>query len=117
MYVKLNLPILPPFPLGNHTFVFYICDTVFCKEVYLYHFFYTPHINDIICHLSFSFCLFSLSMTVSRSIHIAANGIFHSFLWLSIIPLSNILLYIWAISSLSIQMLLDICIASISWQL
>ena len=38
-----------------------------------YTIFYTSHINDIIWHLSFSFCLSSLSMTVSRSINVSAN--------------------------------------------
>ena len=35
--------------------------------------------------ISYDICLWliSLSMTISRSIHIAENAIFHSFLWLS----------------------------------
>ena len=38
------------------------------------------HISDIIRYFSFSICLTSLSMTISRSIHIAANGIISLFL-------------------------------------
>ena len=43
------------------------------------------------------FCLTSLNRTISKSIHIAANGIIPSFLWLSNIPL-----YICTTSSLFI---------------
>ena len=35
----------------------------------------------------FLLCLTSLSMTVSRSIHVATNGIICSFLWLNHLPL------------------------------
>ena len=55
-------------------------------------------------------CLTSLSMIVSRSIHVAANGIISFFLWLSNIPL-----YICTTSSLSIPLLMDIQVASMSW--
>ena len=37
--------------------------------------FYIPHISDIIWHLSFFSWLTSLSMMISRSIHVAENGI------------------------------------------
>jgi len=40
----------------------------------MYHFVLIPHVSDIIWYLSFSVCLTSLSMTISRSIHPAANG-------------------------------------------
>ena len=30
VYVDPNLPIYPLFPLGNHKFVFYICDYIIC---------------------------------------------------------------------------------------
>ena len=38
----------PPFPFGNHKFVFYICDYYFCfvKKVYLYHFL-IPHVSQL----------------------------------------------------------------------
>ena len=49
-------------------------------------------------------------MIVSRSIHVAINDIISFFL-----QLSNIPLYICAISSLSIPLLMDILVASISW--
>ena len=38
-------------------------------------FFYILHISDIIWYLSFSVWLTSLSMIISRSIHVASNGI------------------------------------------
>ena len=34
----------------------------FVKKFICTIFFYTPHINDVICHLTFSFCLSSLSI-------------------------------------------------------
>ena len=44
-----------------------------------------PHmiLYDIIWYLSFSVWLTSFSMTISRSFHVAANGIISFFLWLS----------------------------------
>ena len=41
----------------------------------------------MIYYLSFSVCLISLTVIISRSIHVAANGIISFFLWLSNIPL------------------------------
>ena len=49
--------------------------------------FYIPHISDIIQCLSFSVWLTSLSIMLSKSIHVAANGKIPFFLWLSSIPL------------------------------
>ena len=60
--------------------------------------------GDIIWCLSFTVWLTSLSMIVSRSIHVAANGIISFFLWLSNIPL--------CISSLSTPLLMDIVLFS-----
>ena len=78
-----------PIPSGNHQFVFYICD-------------YCCFVNKFICtifldstfiiYLSFS-VLTSLSMIISRSIHVTANGIISFFLWLSNTPLYPVLLY------------------------
>ena len=48
--------------------------------------------STFIIYLSFS-VLTSLSMIISRSIHVTANGIISFFLWLSNIPLYPILLY------------------------
>ena len=47
--------------------------------------------------LSYDICLTSHSMIISRSIHVAANGIISTFLWL------NIPLYICTTPSLSIS--------------
>ena len=43
----------------------------------------SPRRSDIKWHLSFSFWLTSLSMIISRSIYVLANGIISFFLWLS----------------------------------
>ena len=45
--------------------------------------------TELICYLSFSVWHTLLSMTISRSLHVAANGIISSFLWLSNIPSSE----------------------------
>ena len=42
--------------------------------------------TELICYLSFSVWHTLLSMAIFRSIHVAANGIISSFLWLSDIP-------------------------------
>ena len=51
-------------------------------------YFFRFHICDIILYLSFSFWLISLSVILSRSNHVVANGKL-SFLWRSNIPLSE----------------------------
>ena len=49
---------------------------LFCKWIHLHHFFLKiPHIRDVIWYFSFSVWLTSLSITISRSIHVTANGI------------------------------------------
>ena len=63
---------------------------------------YLPHESVIMQYFSFSFWLTLLSMRISKSIHVAANGIISFFLWLSNIPL-----YI-CIISLSIYLPIDI---------
>ena len=64
-------------------------------------FFFSYFVSKFICAIFFFFfyithgifmvfvllCLTSLSMTVSRSIHVATNGIICSFLWLNHLPL------------------------------
>ena len=53
--------------------------------------------------MTFVFLWFTLlSMIISRSIHVAANALFHYFLWLS-----NILLCIYITSPLSVHLLMD----------
>jgi len=102
----------------RHIYVFYlyIIDIyvfryrhkhIYSLILFLFHWFtcvifWVPHISDIIWYLSFFFWLSSLSLIISGSIHVVANGIF-SFLWLSNIPLC-----ICTISSLSISLLMDI---------
>jgi len=57
-------------------------------------------------------CLISLSTTVSGVIHVVAKALFCSFLWLSSTPL-----YICTTSSLSIHLLMDMYVVSMSWLL
>ena len=64
--------------LGNHTSVPSVCFYRFICVIFL-----IPH---IIKYLSFFLWLTLLSMIISRSIHVAANGMYH-FLWLSNTPL------------------------------
>ena len=75
---------------------------LFCKEVHLYCFINIPVYKQY--HMVFiSLCLTSLSVTVSRFIHVAANGIILFFLWLGSIPL-----YVCTTSSLSIPLSMEI---------
>ena len=59
---------------------------LFLRYVDLYHIL-DSYISNIIWYPSFSFYLALLSMIISRSIHVAVDALFHSFLWLSNIPL------------------------------
>ena len=59
-------------------------------------------------YLSFCVWLTSLNMTISPSIHVAANALFCSFLWLSNIPLC-----ICTTSSLSIHLVMNVSFAYI----
>ena len=68
-----------PRPLGNHkSIILQVHEFLFCGKFHLCHIL-RFYICDIIWHLSFSFWLISLSMRVSSSIHVAANGIIFSF--------------------------------------
>ena len=73
-----------PFPFGDCKFSMSVSLFLFSQYVHLYSF-KIPHISDIF----FSLWLTSLSMIISRSTHVAANGIIsvQSFLWPSSIPL------------------------------
>ena len=78
-----SIPSHPPSPLAT--------TNLFSTWIYFYFIVkfvsvYIPHINDIIWYLSFSLWLTSLSMLISRSIYITANGVI-SFQWLRGIPL------------------------------
>ena len=94
VYINPKLLIYPspfpsPFPFGNHKFVFYFCESISDLYVssFVSFFFYIPHISDIIWYLSFSVWLTSLSVIISRSIHVAANGTV-SFLFMVLYSLS-----------------------------
>ena len=69
-------------------------------------------ISTIIWYLPFSVWLTSLSMIISRSIYVAANGIISFLLWLSNIPW-----YICTTSSLSIPLSVSTYVAFMSWLL
>ena len=68
--------------------------------------FQVPHVGNITCYLPFWLTL--ISMIISRCIHVAESGIISFFLWLSDIPL-----YIFTTSLLSIHLLMDNEAASI----
>ena len=90
----------PHSPLGVHTFVLYICVSISALQTgSSVPFFWVPHICVNIQYLFFSFWLTSLCMTVSRSVHVSTNDPFCSFLWLSNIPL-----YIYTTSCLSVHL-------------
>ena len=106
---QLTLP--PPHVLKS---IFYVC--VFIPVLPLgssepYIFFQIPYICVTIQYLFFFFRLSPLCMTDSRSIHLTITQ-FCFFLWLSNIPLC-----ICVTSSLSIHLLMDTQVASMSWLL
>ena len=81
IYVNPSLPVYLSllFPLGKHTFVFYVCDSV--SVLWISSFvllFWVPHISGLIWYLSFSAWLTLLSMTNSGSNPVTANGIIMS---------------------------------------
>ena len=90
-------------------FVYFLCSTV-C--VLIPSSSYIPYMSDIIWCLSFSVWLTSFRMMISRLIHVAANGIISVFLWLNNIPLCTC-----STLPLSIHLLMDIYVASMSWLL
>ena len=98
----------PLSPFVNHTFVSYVCESLFWKFTCII--FKIPHVSDITWFVFL--CLTSLSMIISRSIRVAADGILSFFLWLSNIPLC-----IYTKSSLSAYLLMDIWVASMFWLL
>ena len=81
------IPLPAPFPLGNYKLVFHICDSISVLQIHSF----VPIFLDPICkwyHMIFVFVwLTSLSMISPRSIHVGANDIMCSFLWLNNIPL------------------------------
>ena len=75
------------FPLATASSCFSSMNLcLFCRKVHLYHFLKITHVSDIIRYLSFSVWLISLSMVISRSIHVATMHYFFFFLaeWYSI---------------------------------
>ena len=79
-----SIPLSPP-PLWQSQVCspcLWVCfcsvDRLICAILYI------PHISDIIWYLSFSFWCTSLSMRISSSIHVAANGIILLFFMTSI---------------------------------
>ena len=75
-----NLPLPSSFPFGNPKFVFYVCESLSVLEISSFvSLFQIPRISCIIWYLSFSVWLTSLSMMISRSTHVAANGIISFF--------------------------------------
>ena len=95
--------ILPPspVPIGNHTSILYVCESLFVSSIGSFVIFYMPCINDVIWYLSFSVWLTSLGM-ISTCIHVEANGIISFFFYgWGVLPLYM------RTTSLSIHLLLD----------
>lgn len=77
----------PPQPhLETINFSKSVSQYLFCKEVHYVLFFYIPHVSDSIWWRCLTVWLTSLSMIISKSIHVAAVLLFLSFWWLSNIP-------------------------------
>ena len=74
------------FLFGNYKFVFYAYEFISVLYIDSFVLFFIPHISDATYYLSFSVWLTSLSMIISRSIHVVANGII-SFFFMANIPL------------------------------
>ena len=114
MYVSPNLPIHPTpfFPpprlVSIHLSSTSVSQFLFANKIICTTFF-RFHIYALIGEICF--LLFDLLYSVSRSIHISINDPVSFFLWLSNIPL-----YI-CTTSLSIPLLMDIQVASMSWLL
>ena len=69
-----SIPLQFPSPhTGNHNSVILF---LFHRYVHFCHIL-IPNVSDILQYLSFSFCLTSLSMKISRFIHVAAKGIIY----------------------------------------
>ena len=69
----------PPLPPGNHTFVFHICDSISVLQISSFVAFFLDSTYKRY-HIFVFVRLTSLSITMSRSIHVAANGIILFFL-------------------------------------
>ena len=80
-----NLQILiyssPPFPFGNHKFVFYVSGSIYFLYISSFASFLIPHISKIMWYFSFSIWLTSLSMIKFLQM------VLFLFLWLSNMPL------------------------------
>ena len=74
------IPPTPPFPFGNHKFVFYVCESI----CYFVNKFICIIFLDSTCkryHIFVFVWLTAFSMIISRSIHVAASGFISFFLW------------------------------------
>ena len=77
----------PSLPFDNCKFVLYVCESLFVLKTSSLVSVLIQHLSNIIQYLSFAALFTSLSMIISRSIHVPANGIIAFFLWISNIPL------------------------------
>ena len=96
---------LKPPPPDSCQSVSCIYESVSILFVYFVH--QIPHIREIIWYLSFSDWLVSLSIILSRSIHVVTKSMISSFLWPSNTPLckytttflsTHLLMGIWALA-------------------
>ena len=81
--LSLPLPLLSPLVTTNLFSTSSVTQLLFCKQVHLYHFF-GVHIQVIL--YSIYLFLTSLSMIISRSIHITANDIISFFFYGQVTP-------------------------------
>ena len=113
VYQSISQFIPPPHPPLVSMFVLYVHVSISAFQIRSsLAFFQIPHICVNIQYLLFSFWLTSLSMTIFRHIHVSANDAV-SFLFMaeqySVVNIYHI--------SLSILLLMDIYVASMSWLL
>ena len=104
-----SLPLFPSPTMSTNSFSMSMSPFLPCKQVRQYHFFVQIPLCINILYLFYSFCITSLCITSSRFIHVSRTDSNSFFLWLSHIPL-----YICNTFSLSIHLLMDIQVASMS---
>ena len=113
--ISLTYFFYPSFPSGNHLFFLYIYDLVSLLFIYLFGFLDSTykwyHVEFFFLYQTHSLCI-----TSSRFIHVITNGKI-SFLWLIFLCVCVCVCVHICTTSLSIHLLMDASIVSISWLL
>ena len=103
-----SIPPPPPCPFVNHKSILYVCESVSVSWITSSVSYFRVYVSVILYGICRSLSdLNLLSMIISRSIHIATNGLCSFFLWLNSIPL-----YICITSSFSIHVSMEIQVVS-----